>query len=289
MNLSLHQLPCVVRTIAIVAAVVCGRASAFPPAPTFTIHGVARDAFGWALTSNDRATVVLKANGVVVATSPVGASTRPSENFRLAVPMDTRQIDSYRLGAQTTGNLFAIEVRFPNTTLPVATVNSADNRVGKPGEMLFIDFTLGSDSDGDGIPDAWEWWQLSEMGIGPGHELWSLNTFGKGDFDGNGISDYVEYLAGTFAFLSEETFALKIEGFDDDRSPRLVAFLVSGKTYRVESTTDMKTWTRVPVRLDPAEAESRISFTSADTREASLWPADPPANPATFYRLVLLR
>ncbi len=100
-----------------------------------------------------------------------------------------------------------------------------------------------------------------------------------------GSSDYVEYLAGTFAFLSEETFALKIEGFDEDRSSRLVAFLVSGKTYRVESTTDMKAWTSVPVRLDPAEAESRISFTSADTREASLWPA----NPATFYRLVLLR
>ncbi len=253
-----------------------GLASAFPPAPTFTVHGIARDPFGWALKSSDNATVVLKVNGQVIATGPVNDRSRPGENFRLAVPMDTRHIDPYRLGAQTTGNIFSIDVRFPNTTMPVFTINNEPKRVGEPGEILFIDFTIGEDSDGDGIPDAWEWWQLSEMGIGPGHELWSLDTFGNGDFSGNGTSDYLHYLSGTFAFLSEETFALKITGFDEDKTPQLAAFLVAGKTYRVERTTDLADWQRVPVHLDANAGESTITFTADDTREALIRPAEPP-------------
>jgi hypothetical protein len=263
-------------------------ASAFPPAPTFTIHGVARDPFGWSLRATDRATVVLKVNGTVIATAPVSESARAGENFRLAVPMDTRPSDPYRTGAQTTGNLFSIEVRLPKTTMPVAFLNASQNKVGKPGEMLFVDFTIGEDSDGDGIPDAWEWWQLSEMGIGPGDPLWSLNTFGKGDFDGNGTPDYIEYLAGTFAFLSEEKLELKITGFDENRNPRLAAFVVTGKAYRVERTTDLNSWQRIPVRLDSDSGESVTTFTVNDTREAIIRPAEAPL-PKAFYRLVLVR
>lgn len=265
-----------------------GFALAFPPAPTFTIHGVARDPFGWALNATDKATVVLKVNGTVIATAPVNESPRAGENFRLAVPMGTRPTDPYRTGAQTYGNLFSIEVRFPNTIMPVVTLTASQNKVGKPGEMLFVDFTIGEDSDGDGIPDAWEWWQLSEMGIGPGNPLWSLDTFGDGDFDGNGTSDYIEYLAGTFAFLSEESFDIKISGFDEDRTPRLAAFVVTGKTYRVERSTALDDWQRIPVRLASGSAESVTTFTMDDTREVVIRPAEAPL-PGAFYRLVLVR
>lgn len=265
-----------------------GVALAFPPAPTFTIHGIARDSYGWALKASDNATVVLKVNATVIATAPVSESPRAGENFRLAVPMDTRPTDPYRTGAQTTGNFFSIEVRFPNTTMPVAFLTASQNKVGKPGEMLFVDFTVGEDSDGDGIPDAWEWWQLGEMGIGPDDPRWSLTTLGSGDFDGDGTSDKIEYLAGTFAFLSEEKLALEITGFDEDRTPRLAAFVVIGKTYRVERTTNLTAWQGVPVRLDSETAEPSTSFTSADTREAVIRPAEAPL-PNAFYRLVLVR
>jgi len=287
-----HIKPRFSRPLALVLCLLATASSAFafPPAPTFTVHGIARDPFGWAIQSTDNATVVLKVNGVVVATSAVDERPRTGENFRLAVPMDTRDIDPYRTGAQTTGNFFSLEVRFPNTTMPAATINSADNRVGRPGELLFVDFSVGEDSDGDGIPDAWEWWQLSEMGIGPGHELWSLNTFGNGDFSGNGTSDFLHYLSGTFAFLSEEKFALAITGFDDDGTPRLAAFLVHGKTYRVERSTDLKTWTRIPIRLAPEEEDPPTTFTADDTREFTLRPAAPSPAPATaLFRLVLVR
>lgn len=270
-----------------------GLAQAFPPAPTFTIHGVARDSYGWALRATDSATVVLKVNGTVIATAPINESPRAAENFRLAVPMDTNPTDPYRTGAQTIGNLFSIEVRFPNSTMPVAFLSAAQNKIGEPGEMLFIDFTVGVDSDGDGIPDAWEWWQLSEMGIGPGDPLWSLDTFGDGDFDGDGVSDYIEYLAGTFAFLNDPN-SLKIIGFNEEGTPILAAHLVAGKTYRIERTTDLSDWQRIPVRLDDGSDESETSdeaitnFTADDTREFVIRPAEATL-PRAFYRLVLVR
>jgi hypothetical protein len=264
-------------------------ASAFPPAPTFTVHGIARDQFGWALMLTDEATVVLKQNGVVIAQALVNETIRSGENFRLAVPMDTNPADPYRTGAQTTGTLFAIEVRFPGVTMPVSSLTAEKRTVGQPAENLLIDFTIGVDSDGDGIPDTWEWWQLGEAGIGLGDPRWSLATLGSGDFDGDGTRDYIEYLAGTFAFLNSETLSLKITGWHTDGSAVLSAFLVVDKTYRVEASENLQDWTRVPVRAHSPTAAALTTFTAADTREISLYSAASIGKTDLFYRLVLVR
>lgn len=264
-------------------------ATAFPPAPTFTLHGIARDTFGWSLKATDGATVVLKQNGVVIAQAAVDERIRTGENFRLAVPMDTNPADPYRTGAQTTGTLLSIEVRFANTTMPVSSLTPSSRTVGQPAGSTFVDFTIGVDSDGDGIPDTWEWWQLGEAGIGPGDPRWSLATLGSGDFDHDGTTDFIEYLAGTFAFLNSETLSLKIAGWHDDGSAVLSAFVVVDKTYRVEFSENMKDWTRTDVRQDSLTAQSQTTFTAADTREVSLYSPASIGKSNLFYRLVLVR
>lgn len=283
----MNSRPAVFALFAVLAA---APAQAFPPAPTFTLHGVARDAFGWSLKASDQATVVVKrADGLVVAQAPVNETIRAGENFRIAVPMDTRPSDPYRAAAQSPGSLLYFEVRFPNSTLPVLSINADKRTVGQPGGMQFVDFTLGEDSDGDGIPDQWEWWQLSEAGFYPGHPLWSLTTFGAGDFDGNGVSDYLEYLAGTFAFLNNETLALTIEGFTPAGEAVLKTFQVEEKTYRVESSPDLKTWTRAHVRRDLPSATAGIHWTASDTRDVTLFSPASVGKPGLFYRLILVR
>lgn len=277
--------------LALLAALAAGSAQAFPPAPSFILHGVARDAFGWSLKASDQATVVVKrGDGLIVAQAPVNETLRAGENFRVAVPMDTRPSDPYRPAAQTSGALLHFEVRFPGgVTLPVLSINTDHRTVGLPGGMQFVDFTLGVDSDGDGIPDQWEWWQLSEMGIGPGHPLWSLATFGNGDFDGNGVSDYHEYLAGTFAFLNHETLALTIEGFTPGGEAVLKTLQVEEKTYRVEWSPDLKSWSRAHVRRDLPGAAAGIHWTASDTREVTLYSPASVGKPGLFYRLILVR
>jgi len=170
----------------------------------------------------------------------------------------------------------------------VTTLRAEQKNIGEPGGMLFIDFSVGEDSDGDGIPDAWEWWQLSEMGIGPGHPLWSLDTLGNGDFDGNGVSDYIEYLAGTFAFLSEETFGLKVDGFEEDGTVRLSTLLVVAKTYRIEYSDDLKEWNPLPVRLGNPAAVAQTTFTPNNTHLTEIFAAPAPGG-TRLYRLRLLR
>lgn len=264
-------------------------ASAFPPAPTFTLHGIVRDSFGWALRATDSATVVIKQNGVVIAQAPIDETVRSGENFRIQLPMDVNAGDPYKTGAQTTGSLLTIEVKFPTQTMLVTSLRGDQRVVGQPAAKQFIDFTVGLDSDGDGIPDDWEWWQLTEMGIGAGDPRWSLNTLGIGDYDHDGTTDYIEYLAGTFAFLNNDKLDLKITGFAEDGSAQLVALNVYDKTYRIEASNDLKTWVRVMVRRDSHTAPLEEQWTAAETREVTFESPVPSGNTMVFYRLILVR
>lgn len=264
-------------------------ARAFPPAPAFTIHGVARDPFGWALRATDRGVVVIKKNGAVIAEAPIGDGPRTGENFRALLAMDVNAADPYRVGAQAPGAGFTVEVRFPGSTMLVTSLTAAQSTVGQPGGMLFLDFTVGEDSDGDRIPDGWEWWQLGEAGIGPGDPRWSLATLGNGDFDGDGTSDYLEYLAGTFAFLAGDSLRLRIEGMEADGSARLRTFLVIDKTYRVESSPDLVNWTTASVRLATPTVAPLTTFTATNTVELPIYAVVPPNSPRLFYRLALVR
>ena len=271
------------------SALLAVQAFAFPPAPPFTIHGIARDPYGWALKSVDQGTVVIKQNGTVIAQAPINEATRPGENFRTQLSMDSNSADPYRTGAQTPGVSFTLEVKFPSQTMLVTSLKASQLSIGQPGGILFVDFTIGADTDGDGIPDAWEWWQLGEMGIGPGNPLWSLTTLGTGDYDRDGTSDYVEYLAGTFAFLAQDSLGLTIEDLEVDGAARLSTLLVADKNYRVEFSTNLQTWTPVAVRVGAPTAATANIVTIADTRQTALYAPVTGSPDQRFYRLVLLR
>lgn len=264
-------------------------ALAFPPAPTFTIHGIVRDPYGWALKATDQGTVVVKMNGTVIAQGDINEGPRAGENFRVLLPMDGNPEDPYRVGVVSPASVVTIEVQFPNQTIPITWLPVAKRTVGQPAGSLFIDFSIGQDSTGDGIPDAWKYWQLSLAGYGPGDPQWSLSSLGSGDFNHNGISDYHEYLAGSFATLNEEAMRLDITGFGNDGSAILSAALVVDKTYRVESSPDLFTWTPTNVRVDSAAAALASNFTAGDSRRFPLYSAAAIQQPKLFYRLVLMR
>ena len=75
-------------------------------------------------------------------------------------------------------------------------------------DRLFIEqLSQGADSDSDGIPDFWENEQTILFG-----GVAELSSLGAGDFDGDGKSDYEEYLADTNPF--DQNSFLKILDFD---------------------------------------------------------------------------
>jgi hypothetical protein len=158
---------------------------------------------------------------------------------------------------------------------------------GKGGERVKLDLNLGEDLDHDGLPDVWEQWMLYQAGHYPDAEgNWPLNLIDKnGDFDGDGQSNWLEYVAGTFAGDSTEKFGMEIKE-KTASGVRLEFFAIAGKTYTIEHSMDMKTWARVPFAVGAPGAGSTI-HTATDIGVVSAYTTPVAGGAKEFYRLTV--
>ncbi len=92
-------------------------------------------------------------------------------------------------------------------------------------------FEAGPDTDGDGIPDAWEYAKAGD-----------LATYGPGDDDLDGVSDLGEYVSDTDP--GDMNSLLQITRHDVDEGP---------------STNSLVTWASVPTRLYRLERMTVLS------------------------------
>ncbi len=267
---------------------------AFPPAPFHTLFGMVRDEQGNALRV-DGAEIVFYRDGTEVLRTPVTETSRLDQNYQIRLRMDMQRLgtQSYTNLANSTGAAFSLGVVL-NSIVYYPIEMSQTRAIGLPGERVRIDLTLGVDSDGDGIPDAWEQSQLYAGGILPGANGWDLSLLDRdGDFDGDGIANWHEYIAGTFAADPTDYLALQIIA-PLTSHVRLRFFGIFGKLYSLESSTDLQTWTAASLYLrDPESTDSddvanppapQASVRAEATGFVDLYaPADPSGR--TFYRL----
>ncbi len=286
--------------VSLAALVAVPLARAFPPAPFFTLHGMVRDEHGNALDV-DGASVVFMKDGAPVLRGPIRTSRLPDQNYQFRLRMDMQRpgTATYDSLVSGTGSAFTLGVVLNDVTYYPIEMNTPRS-VGKPGERLRLDLTLGVDADGDGLPDAWEQSQLYAGGIEPGPDGWDLTLIARdGDFDGDGISNWTEYIAGTFATDASDYLALQVVGVRSGVL-QLRFFGILGKVYTVESSTDLQTWTSsaffrtdpVPPTPDPEDFDPPVfippvpqaTLRAEDTAFVDLYaPAD--ASGRTFYRL----
>jgi hypothetical protein len=262
---------------------VTGTAVAFPPAPYYTIYGVVRDQVGQTVTAEGAEVILLK-GGVEVGRTPI-VSNRIDQSYELNLRIDQNRSGTtfYTDKAVAAGGLFSVVVSM-NGELFYPIEVSGNLTAGKGGERVKLDLTLGEDRDKDGLPDTWEAWQLYQAGLYPGDDgLWDLSLLDKGgDFDKDGQSNLLEYIAGTFAGDATETFGLSIQ----EKLPQNVRFEfygITGKVYTIESSFDMKTWTRVPFAIG-APGTGNNAHQATDVGIVSAFTA-PRSSAAEFYRL----
>ncbi|QYM77956.1 hypothetical protein K0B96_11600 [Horticoccus luteus] len=276
-------------------ALLTGVAHAFPPAPYFTLYGTVRDEQGQRIHAAG-AVVVFYKDGVEKLRQNIIESDLLDQNYQIRLRMDMQRGGSvsYSDLANATGSSFSLAILLNNIAYTPVEM-SVTRTVGQPGQRVRLDLTLGVDSDGDGLPDAWEQSQLFAAGIRPGPNGWDLSLIDRdGDFDGDGVSNWAEYVAGTFATDPTDYLALQIVA-KGTASVHLQFFSIYGKVYSLESSPDLKTWSHVslyttnpePAVTDtPVAPVAQASFQATSTGVVDLY-ADSAADSvhALFYRL----
>lgn len=254
---------------------------AYPPAPPHTLFGTLRNEFGSMITRTDAMVIFQADNGVTIETRVIpGLAT--GINYEILIPMDAGIApDLYRPNALRPQVPFQLKVIIDSQVyLPIEMSGSYHN-LGKPAESTRLDLTLGLDSDGDGLPDAWQDMVAAMHGGG----LSRADITASGDVDGDGMSNYDEYIAGTYAWDAMDYMSLQIVEKVGSRS--VLEFLaIDGRTYFIEASVDLREWVQVGFRvpdLDPP-GEQRASFLSPDVRFRRIEALSDPDKPV-IYRL----
>jgi hypothetical protein len=210
------------------------------------------------------AQVILETTNGPGVTTTLSPGVEPGANYQLIVPMDSAIApDLYKPTALKAAFPFRLKVKIGQVTyLPIEMAVSY-SQIGQPAQSTRLDLTLGEDTDGDGLPDAWERALIAALG----GNLTLADIRPNDDLDGDGISNLNEYLAGTYAFDPTDGFTLNLVGLSGTGS--LLQFLaIRGRTYSIEASTDLQQWAPVQFRLpaDGASATLRDNYLASDVR-----------------------
>jgi Bacterial TSP3 repeat len=258
-------------------------AQAFPPAPHHILYGTVRNQWGDPL--NIAGAIVTLENpagqGLNVSVAP---ALEPGVNYQIKVPMDSGLTsDLYQPTALRPFLPFRLRVIIDSTVFLPLEMAGDYAQIGQPGEKTRIDLTLGVDSDGDGLPDAWEQALIAMFG----GDLESIRP--GDDSDGDGISNMDEYLAGTYAFDPTDGFSLGLVEIKEGAT-RLEFMALRDHTYSILSSTDLKVWTPVQFRIaaDGPQAPLLNNYRATDVRRLQVEvPYEPGAGGSRYFKALV--
>lgn len=258
---------------------------AFPPAPHHVIYGVVRDELGNPLAA-DTAELFFETGSGAKFSARVHGLGEPGRNYEFRVPMDAGITgDLYMATAMRPTVPFKIRVRIGNVIHLPIEMSGDFAALGEPGKKTRLNLTLGVDSDGDGLPDAWERALIAALA-----KKQTLAEIQPGDdADGDGLKNVDEYVAGTYAFDKKDGYALKIKGMRG--SAAVLEFMsIRGRSYTIHASADLRSWAPVPFRLasEGAAGSERSSLQATDVRLVEVEvEASTSDSPPVFFKLII--
>tara|TARA_Y100001934_G_scaffold281806_1_gene392864 strand:- start:691 stop:1533 length:843 start_codon:yes stop_codon:yes gene_type:complete len=251
---------------------------AFPPAPHHTFFGMVRDELGRPLEGEKVEVLFETSSGRLVRTS-VGLGL-PGINYRMRVPMDAgTTADLYNPIAMRFAMPYKIRVRVGSQVyLPIEMVGDL-GKMGQPGEETLLNLTLGEDSDGDGLPDAWERALLSQ-----GKDISDINP--GDDTDGDGMSNLDEYISGNYAFDKDD--GLRLDIVQKQEADVVLEFLgIQGRTYTIKGSSDLKDWSNLSFQLEGEEGNFENIRVDKVRRYRIKVPAEAEGEEVKFFKLMV--
>ncbi len=270
--------------VVLLAGLIPGAAVAFPPLPHHTVYGLVRDEFGNPLTASGTELILDTLSGTSLSTSVV-AGLEAGVNYRINVPVDAGLTDDlYRPTALRPTAPFRIRVKIAGRTYVPLEMKANMAQLVQPAQSSRVDLTLGEDTDGDGLPDAWE---RSVIAAGKlGVSLSGLNPNDR--LNGNPLSVLQAYIAGTYAWDPKDGFRVDIVQFEG-LNPVLEFLALRGRSYSVIGSDDLATWVPVPVQVQGASASGTVNFyQSSQLKQVRVTvPADSGKAPPKFFKLLV--
>jgi hypothetical protein len=265
-----------------IGALLATVASAFPPAPHYTVFGNVRDEFG-TLLPDAGGTVVFYKGGSELARNPIATVDAHDYNYQIRLKLDMGRAGTatYTSLASNPGSAFTIAVEIGGVlNYPIEVITA--RTVGNPADRHRLDLTLGEDTDGDGMPDAWEQQKLFYAHL-PIEDLWRVTP--DGDLTGDGIANVAQYVALTYGSDVEESFFLNILEMTTTQAT-LEFFTLTNKRYHLEKSTDLVNWAPVAFRVGQ-DAEAVLSYTATGVGVRNCYVEVQPSETKVFYRLGL--
>ena len=268
-----------VASLLLLGLVVADRpAGAYPPAPFHLFYGMLRDEYGTPINYAGADVFLETSAGLKIATRVI-PGIEQSANYRMEIPMVSGLSGpTYHPTALRPMAPFRIKVRVGGVVYVPMEMAGNFRNLGQPGKRTRLNLTLGQDSDGDGLPDAWE--RLSNADISMVH---------PDSPAGNGMNYLNSYYAGVFTGDPDSGFSLNVVRFNEG-APVLEFLAVTGRTYTLEGSSDLKTWERMQFRLSSQGANgsvrTRFAATSIETTQVEVVPQGAPIS-AAYFRLML--
>ena len=229
------------------------------PLPSFTFAGRVVDYAHVAYDADQKVEIrVYDAAGKLIAKGQTFTSGRTSYNFSVDVPLSDQAVQ----GSVQTGAKVNIVFVDPDGVIYEGLVLEGDATVGKPGEMKTLNVALGTDEDHDGVADEYVE-AMAYLMWKHGKSAYDANA----DWDGDGVNNRAEYIAGTNPFDAKDRFSVREmaveEGFENYL--KLTFLANQGRTYTVDTKDDLAQGDWRGTSFKDEKGETGVSITTGGT------------------------